>query len=160
MNGINVTYSFVDDKWHFDDSLLAFQQNILTISFVSTSDYSNFDGVQFGYKLEENGSKILSIDLPPEGIRYQQVSKAPLVTESLLIGYNKLYKLTVYITRYNTITESTLEFTGPAPVQPFPSWTWQDNTWVSPVPKPQGPWEWDEKLQQWVRLEAIFPYLD
>jgi hypothetical protein len=41
------------------------------------------------------------------------------------------------------------------PIQPYPSWTLDDNTctWNPPVPMPTGkgptPWKWDEDSQEW-----------
>jgi hypothetical protein len=54
--------------------------------------------------------------------------------------------------------ESQITFIGPKPTQPFPSWTWENNQWIAPHPKPVGPYLWNETSQQWDQAEANFPY--
>lgn len=41
---------------------------------------------------------------------------------------------------------------GIRPVSPYPSWVWDVDRWVAPIPKPTDPgaWEWDEALGEWV----------
>lgn len=37
--------------------------------------------------------------------------------------------------------------------QPFPSWTLDDNSdWQPPVPRPEGPYRWDEETTSWIEL--------
>lgn len=38
------------------------------------------------------------------------------------------------------------------PPQPFPSWTWDGDEWIAPVPMPEdgGEYWWDEDAQAWV----------
>lgn len=38
------------------------------------------------------------------------------------------------------------------PPQPYPSWTWDGESWQPPVPMPTDPgaWSWDEDAQEWV----------
>jgi hypothetical protein len=39
--------------------------------------------------------------------------------------------------------------------KPFPSWVLNDNyDWEAPIPKPNGNYRWDEKLQNWIEIEA------
>lgn len=36
------------------------------------------------------------------------------------------------------------------PPKPYPSWIFQENTWVAPVPRPDsGWWKWNEETQEW-----------
>ena len=43
---------------------------------------------------------------------------------------------------------------GFRPPRPFPSWTWDGERWVPPVPQPdEGWWEWDENTQTWIEHE-------
>ena len=47
----------------------------------------------------------------------------------------------------------TAEDDGFRPPQPFPSWTWDGQAWVAPVPRPdEGWWTWDEDAQGWQAL--------
>jgi len=43
------------------------------------------------------------------------------------------------------------------PEQPYPSWTYDENTneWVSPVPKPDDNAEWDEENLEWVPGDVV-----
>jgi hypothetical protein len=43
---------------------------------------------------------------------------------------------------------------GLRPVKPYPSWVWDEDRYVAPVPKPTegGPWTWDEDTLSWVEL--------
>jgi|TARA_R110000751_G_scaffold54322_1_gene116973 hypothetical protein len=38
--------------------------------------------------------------------------------------------------------------------QPFPSWTWKDKRWNSPIPYPKGllHQQWNEEIKQWVGM--------
>lgn len=40
------------------------------------------------------------------------------------------------------------------PPKPYPSWVLNEKTfsWVSPVPMPEGDFEWDEKVGDWVAI--------
>ena len=40
------------------------------------------------------------------------------------------------------------------PPQPYPSWTWADNTWNPPTPMPStgGPYNWSEEDLEWVAI--------
>jgi hypothetical protein len=44
---------------------------------------------------------------------------------------------------------------GLRPVSPFPSWSWDGDKWVSPVPYPDDEnfYEWDEDTQTWEQSE-------
>lgn len=44
----------------------------------------------------------------------------------------------------------TVEADGLRPPSPYPSWTWDGEAWVAPVPMPDGPHSWDEDAQAWV----------
>lgn len=41
---------------------------------------------------------------------------------------------------------------GFRPLQPYPSWTWQDGAWRAPLPYPEGAemYGWDEQSGAWV----------
>jgi hypothetical protein len=40
---------------------------------------------------------------------------------------------------------------GFRPPQPYPSWAWDGQRWVSPEPRPDGSqWGWDESQQSWI----------
>ena len=39
------------------------------------------------------------------------------------------------------------------PPQPYPSWTWANNTWNPPTPMPsEGKWSWNEAELAWVAI--------
>lgn len=39
------------------------------------------------------------------------------------------------------------------PPRPYPSWSWDGDDWVAPVPKPTpGEWTWNEETQEWVEV--------
>jgi hypothetical protein len=44
---------------------------------------------------------------------------------------------------------------GFIPPQPYPSWVLDEETfsWVSPVPMPEGDFDWDESAGAWVEVE-------
>ena len=41
--------------------------------------------------------------------------------------------------------------------QPFPSWTFDEETcfWNPPIPRPEGRWIWLEDQQQWVKPDQV-----
>lgn len=39
--------------------------------------------------------------------------------------------------------------------QPYPSWTLDENhDWQPPKPKPDGAWDWDENVGEWINVES------
>lgn len=49
----------------------------------------------------------------------------------------------------------TLEEEGWRSPKPYPSWSWDGEMWVAPIPRPlNGIWEWNEEFQEW---EEIIP---
>ena len=42
------------------------------------------------------------------------------------------------------------------PPQPYPSWSWDGTSWISPIPVPDdsGTWIWDEETQSWIQVET------
>lgn len=47
----------------------------------------------------------------------------------------------------------TLEEEGWRPPKPYPSWLWDGEMWVAPIPRPEsGLWEWNEKNQEWEEI--------
>ena len=36
--------------------------------------------------------------------------------------------------------------------QPYPSWTWANNIWNPPTPKPEGDYYWNEAELEWVAI--------
>jgi len=40
--------------------------------------------------------------------------------------------------------------------QPYPSWSLNNNfDWQAPIEKPEGNWNWDEKIGNWVEAVAL-----
>ena len=157
MNGIRSTYNFITEQWTFETNL-APSDNVLDFVFISETEYSNLSDNQFGFRLESNGAVLSSKNFPPPDVKYVQVSRAPWIADTVSLIAGQEYKLVVYLMKPDETVESQIVFTGPRPVQPYPSWIWANNQWNSPKEKPAGPYSWDEQNQQWVRTEPNFPY--
>jgi hypothetical protein len=158
MNGIKATYNFTIDQWTIETIDLQPNNNSLEFVFISENEYSDLTDCQFGFRLESNGEVLKSSKFPPEGVQYFQISKNPWFLESFSLVVGQEYKLLVYLMSPTDTKESQIAFVGPKPTQPFPSWTWENNQWIAPHPKPAGPYLWNEPSQQWEQAEPNFPY--
>jgi len=158
MNGIRATFDFTIDQWTIETIDLRPNDNSLEFIFISEDEYSDLTDCQFGFRLESNDEVLKSSKFPPEGVQFLQISKNPWFLENFSLTVGQEYKLLVYIMSPTDTKESQITFVGPKPAQPFSSWTWENNQWIAPHPKPDGPYLWNEATQQWDQSEKIFPY--
>jgi len=158
MNGIRATYNFTINQWTIETIDLRPNDNSLEFVFISENEYSDLTDCQFGFRLESNGEVLKSSKFPPEGVKYFQISRNPWFLENFSLVVGQEYKLLVYLMSPHDTRESQITFVGPTAPQPYPSWTWIDNQWTPPTPRPIGPHLWNETTQRWDQSEPNFPY--
>lgn len=158
MSNISAKFNFVKKEWIIENHLSRSDNSTLEISVESDNEHTNIKNMQIGYRIESDSETISSGLFPPHGVRYELVSKYPIIIEPIDLEMDKSYKCSVYLIDQDKTYEKSMDFVGPKPSRPYPSWIWQHNAWVAPVPKPDGPHLWNEESRVWERAEPKFPY--
>lgn len=117
-----------------------------------------FDNLKFGFTLLYNGNVVQEFSDPPVGTTYICSDQEYLKSIPIGVTYNQTYTLLLWAENAGVRYEFDYTFTTPKPNQPYPSWTWVDQTqsWEPPVPRPIGPdvnvnMVWSEQLQTWLQ---------
>lgn len=158
MSNISAKFNFVKKEWIIENRLSHSDGATLEISVESKDEHTDIKNMQIGYRIESDTETLSSGLFPPAGVRYESVSKYPIIAEPMMLEMDKPYKCLVYLIDQDKTYEKSINFVGPRPPRPYPSWTWQDNAWAAPIPKPDGPHLWNEESRVWVRSEPKFPY--
>lgn len=157
MSKISAKFNFVKKEWVIENRL-SDPLSSLEISVESDNEHTNIKNMQLGYRIESDNETISSGLFPPAGVRYESVSKYPIIIEPMNLEMDKTYKCLVYLINEDKTYEQSMDFVGSRPSRPYPSWIWQHNVWVAPIPKPDGPYLWNEDSRVWEKAEANFPY--
>jgi hypothetical protein len=89
--------------------------------------------------LEDNGIEFLTTELNLGGTWIQTSYDGKIRKQFAGIGFTYNKQADVFI----------------AP-QPYPSWTLDENyDWQAPIPKPNGDYQWNEELGEWVNGETL-----
>jgi len=117
-----------------------------------------FDGMGFGYTLENSEGIVDEDHNPLEGVVYIS-SDQDYISSHAINGLvpDKEYTVNVWAENAGERWENSFSFTLPRPESPYPSWTYNEDTysWDCPVPYPEdGPFYiWNEENQEWVFQE-------
>jgi hypothetical protein len=119
-----------------------------------------FDELSFGYEISEGGDLVAEESYPPENVVYrssdQEFLASGLVSD---LSPEKEYFARLWIKEGGEEFEETFSFTTPKPPQPYPSWTWNEETsgWESPIEyptdDPDNVYFWKEDELKWVVAE-------
>lgn len=125
----------------------------LCIGFESDSSIVVFSDLHFKFELKKDNEIVSYGEYPTAGARYIQTDEEFLMTQRILLVPESNYSVYVWSTNNKIISENTFNFQTEKPLQPFSSWTWnnQNKEWESPVPYPEGDnaYRWDEDTQSW-----------
>jgi hypothetical protein len=175
MGNITATYNTVDNTCVINTSTVAEVFNFLEIIFTGDTPTINFDtNLRFGYTMTNKATDtdIRSQDYPDGGFPafptvYTQANNGSVFnTDRYELNPDNQYTFKIWFELGNQVREFDTTFTTPKPPQPYPSWTWGDGKWNSPVPRPETaidpthsidiPLQWNETAQAWEEF-PIFP---
>lgn len=158
MSKLLATDDFKTGNWSLTIESLASNYADLFISFTNEAPVVEFRNLKFGYELKQ-GENIKKYGMfPPAGVRYVRSDQSYLVVERLTFKPDQTYTLFLWAENYGRRFEKEFEFTTPLPVQPYPSWIWNDEQWSAPVPYPNNGtrYRWNEESQTWVEVEQTY----
>lgn len=128
----------------------------LYIGFTNEEPVVSFNDLQFKYELRQ-GENIKQYGVyPPPGVRYIRSDQAYLVVERLHLKPENTYELYLWAQNAGKGFEIITPFTTPRPEQPYPSWTWDGEDWIPPIPMPDDGklYVWDEATLSWIEKEV------
>jgi hypothetical protein len=151
MSKILATDDFQTQNWTITIEDLDSNYTDLFIGFTDESPVVEFKNLQFKYELKHKNEILQQGSYPPPNVRYLNSDQVYLVVERLNLSPETTYELYLWAENDGNSFEKTFEFTTPRPPQPYPSWTWNGETWEAPVPYPEGEefYVWDEENQEW-----------
>jgi hypothetical protein len=168
MSNITATYNTVDNTCVIDTSNAAEILNFLGIIFTGDTPRIDFStNVRFGYSMvdTETDTTVRSQDyvdggFPPPSVVYTSANNGTVFnSDRYELSPGTEYTFNIWFEIGSEIREFNNTFTTPKPAQPFPSWTWGNRKWNSPVPKPaptidpthniEIPLTWNETAQAW-----------
>jgi len=154
MSKIIATDHFETSNWEVTFEDLASNYADLFIGFTDQAPVIEFKDLKFKYELKHEGNIKQYGVFPPPNTRYIRTDQKYLVVERLNLKMETNYELYLWAENDKEVFEATVEFTTPRPAQPYPSWTWNNESqvWESPVlyPDDGGLYLWDEDTQEWV----------
>jgi hypothetical protein len=152
MSKIFATDDFQTQNWTITIEDLQSNYADLFIGFTDESPVVEFKNLQFKYELKHNNEIQQQGSYPPPNVKYLNSDQTYIVVERLNLTPETTYELYLWAENGGQSFEKTFEFITPRPPQPYPSWTWNGETWESPVPYPEGEefYAWDEENQEWV----------
>ncbi len=105
----------------------------------------------FGFVATVDGEQVASAEHPKGGIRYVSSDEPFITYDAFFQPADTPVDVTFTVSKASGVYEDSVSFVVPRAPQPFPSWSWNGETWVAPVPLPEGPgdWMWDEENQVW-----------
>lgn len=131
--------------------------------FIGFRDNGNlpvtFSGLSFGYEVSDADDVITSSVHPQGDIQYVSTDQEYCTLESVAnLVPEKDYTVTFWAENDGERFEGSTVLTLPRPSQPYPSWTYNLETylWEPPVAYPVegGPYIWDEDAQDWVTIDV------
>jgi hypothetical protein len=152
MSKIFATDDFQTQNWTITIEDLQSNYTDLFIGFTDESPVVEFKNLQFKYELKHNNEIQQQGSYPPPNVKYLNSDQVYLVVERLNLTPETTYELYLWAENAGQSFEKTFEFTTPRPPQPYPSWTWNGETWEAPVPYPEGEefYVWEEENQEWI----------
>ncbi len=112
--------------------------------------------VTFGVEVSRNGEpETQSKTWPSPGVEFESTDQDLLIVFRARWEPDDVVTVRAWIDSPLGPVDAQETFTAPRPLQPFPSWTWENGAWTPPVPYPDdetADYEWDEAEQKWVTI--------
>lgn len=154
MSEIIATDHFETQNWEVTFKNLAHNRANLFIGFTDRSPIIEFKNLKFKYELRQGNVVKQSGVFPPPGVKYIRTDQSYIAVEQLNFEMETKYELYLWAENDGKSFETTVAFTTPRPVQPYPSWIWDSESWNPPVPYPENDtdnfYTWDEDTQTWI----------
>ena len=158
MSKIIATDNFKTKNWSIQYEDLSSHYADLQIGFTEDAPIVEFTNLQFGFTLTSNGEIVDEQSYPPKNVKYIRSDQKYLINHRLKFKPDTYYSLFLWAENASIRIEHTELFKTPKPPQPYPSWSWDGETWNSPVPYPddtENYYEWNEDEQEWQLLEEV-----
>ena len=158
-SGIKIIYDITQQTWNFSETeLSAIDGTTLEFSFISKDTMTYFTDLKFGIALYQGNEIVIAEDYPKGDTVYECADSHQLVEVRVNLLIEENYTLKVWASNAGNRSESIYNFSSPRLPQLFPSWIWQDKTWVPPIPAPEGQHvRWRESTQSWIPVTADQP---
>ena len=155
MNKIYALNNFIENIWTIEAQNISYDYTEVFFKFTSGASFVNFVDLKFGHTLYLDGNVISISSFPPLNISYVNTDQEYLVCQQ--ISYLKpgnTYNLYLWSENNKVRSENTFPLQIPVPEQPYPSWQWDGQSWIAPVPYPSSEdYDWNEQTQNWVKTE-------
>ena len=124
----------------------------LTAGLLTNGETIEFNNLSFGFTILHGEEIILEKSYPPTGIIYLRSDQDKLVTERVNWKPDWELDIEVWVETFGQKFISNVQLTVPRPIQPYPSWSWDGNNWISPVPYPDDDnnYTWDDDIGNWI----------
>jgi hypothetical protein len=141
-----------DNHWDVIEENISSNYADLYIGFTKDEPVVEFNNLRFGFTLQKDNIIIDSKEWPRQNIKYRRSDQEYLVVHRLMFQPDQTYDLYMWAENAGIRAEKTHILTIPRPPQPYPSWTWNGETWSSPVPYPEdgNDYMWDEDSGNWI----------
>ena len=148
---IQATYNVVDATWEFAQTENVSLDNHIKISFVSSTEKTNIEGIKFGYTVKTEDGSVEEKNYPQMGLNYEITDALPLVSNVVPLEYEKPYTVSVWVDFKSIEKNAEFNFTIPKPPAPHVGWVWDGIKWSAPATAPQDGkyYNWNESEQKW-----------
>jgi len=152
MSKIKATDKLNTECWEVIYDNLSPHYADLQIGFTEDKPIVEFTNLKFGFTLSKNGEVIEEKNYPPKNVKYIRTDQTYIINHRLKFLPDTEYELHLWAENANKRIECTETFTTSKPPQPYTSWTWDGEKWVSPKPYPTDgqDYEWDDQAGDWV----------
>jgi hypothetical protein len=124
----------------------------LQIDFISADQNKTFDNLKFGFSLKQGKTILVDEQFPPEGISYERAGQFYLIAKDISVPPDKTIELNLWAEHAGVRSEFSYSFKSDKLEQPYPSWIWTGEQWISPTPVPGNAEDylWNETSKQWI----------
>lgn len=154
MSSITVKFSRLYQKFTIEENNLSpnYGDIFIGVDIPEERGTAVFNNLSFGYTLYKGSEVVSTRSWPDPGVRYIQTDQDFLENNRAEWKPDWNLKLDVWLEEAGVRHEASQSFKTPRPPQPYPSWIWNGERWVAPVPYPTDGKEytWDENKKKWV----------
>lgn len=144
-------------QWSFETEDNKDYAERLDVIIVSDVQVTFVKGVKIGVSVGNKEGIISELNWPPNGMDFETTDRTPITNVNLQMIPDTDYTITTWA-KINETSDSytgTFDYTKQKPMQPYPSWSWDGNTWQPPIPSPATEdrfYKWEESSTSWVEV--------
>lgn len=131
-----------------DDNLVEYK-----IGFLSDSDVTSIQGLQFDISVTVSGEAVFEAHHPQGGVAFVETDQEWLIRETISLSYDDEVTVSLSVSHDGSEYSHEHTFLIPRPEAPFASWVWDGEGWNAPSPYPGDDtyfYNWDEETTSWV----------